>query len=52
MLVVYTVVHFGIIILRLHSIKVRVAYNNVYRDLMGIKRVYGHSISSECQQLY
>ena len=27
---------------------VRVAYNNVYRALMGIKRVYGHSISSEC----
>ena len=26
---------------------VRVAYNNVYRALMGIKRVYGHSISSE-----
>ena len=25
---------------------VRVAYNNVYRALMGIKRVYGHSISS------
>ena len=26
---------------------VRVAYNNAYRALMGIKRVYGHSISSE-----
>ena len=26
---------------------VRVAYNNVYRALIGIKRVYGHSISSE-----
>ena len=25
----------------------RVAYNNVYRALMGIKKVYGHSISSE-----
>ena len=25
---------------------VRVAYSNVHRDLMGIKRVYGHSISS------
>ena len=25
---------------------VRGAYNNVYRALMGIKRVYGHSISS------
>ena len=26
---------------------VRVAYNNVYRALMGIKRMYGHSLSSE-----
>ena len=26
---------------------VKVAYNNVYRALMLIKRVYGHSISSE-----
>ena len=26
---------------------VKVAYNNVYRAFMGIKRVYGHSISSE-----
>ena len=26
---------------------VRVAYNNVYRALMGIKRVYGYSISSK-----
>ena len=26
---------------------VRVAYNNVYRALMGIKRVHGHSISNE-----
>ena len=47
MLVVYTVVHFGRIILLLHLIWLRVAYNNVYRALMGIKRVYGHSISSE-----
>ena len=26
---------------------VRVAYNNVYRALMRIKRMYGHSISGE-----
>ena len=47
MLVVYTVVHFGRIILHLHLIWLELSYNNVYRALMGIKRVYGHSISSE-----
>ena len=47
MVVGYTVVHFGRIILLLHLIWLELQHNNVYRALMGIKRAYGHSISSE-----